>query len=294
MQFHGIFSAVAMPIDSDNQIDEFRLRSLVESTIEGGVHGLVTCGSTAEFAHMSTDERRRILEIVIEKNRGRVPVIAHTGAMTTGEAVELSRHAERSGAAGVMAVAPYYDHLSIDETMSYFRDIAHSISIPVIIYNLPLATGVNLTPEDLASIAEASGNIQYVKDTSGDYNQVTRLIHDYSDVISTFVGWDTMLLASFVEGAAGSIIGATNFLAPQLVTVYTAVQAGNLALAKRQWDEIYPVMRFLVSGGYVGGIKGAFDILGAPIGPPLAPVSDLSPERRSEFQKILEPLEIKL
>ncbi len=293
MQFRGIFSAVAMPIDADHQVDEWRLRSLVESTIGGGVHGLVTCGSTGEFAHISAEERRKILEVVLDQNQGRVPVVAHTGAMTTSEAIELSKHAERIGAAGVMAVAPYYDHLSIAETMSYFRDIADSISIPVIIYNLPLATGVNLAPEDIADIAAAAGNIQYVKDTSGDYNQITRLIHDYSDVISTFVGWDTMLLASFVEGAAGSIIGATNFLAPQLVTVYTAVQAGDLASAKRQWDEIYPVMRFLVSGGYVGGIKGAFDILEAPIGPPLAPVADLSPERREEFQKILVALEIK-
>lgn len=290
MTLKGVMSAVATPLDHEQKVAEARLRALVDSTIDAGVHGLVPCGSTGEFAHLSADERRRVLEIVLDQTAGRVPVVPQTGALSTAEAVDLSTHAERAGAAAVMAVAPFYDALDLNETSDYFRTIADAVGIPVMIYNLPLATGVNLTPEDLASIAGTAENIQYVKDTSGDYNQVTRLVHEYADVITTFIGWDTMLLAAFVEGVAGSIIGATNFIGRQLVAVYDAVQAGDLATARAEWSGIYPVLRFLVSGGYVGGVKGAFAALGDPIGSPRAPVAELTDGRRAELESIVRTL----
>ncbi len=187
-----------------------------------------------------------------------------------------------------MTVAPYYEPLDVDETKEYFRAVADSIQIPVVIYNLPVATGVNLEPHDIADIASKSQNVKYVKDTSGDFSQAAKLIHDYSDVVSTFVGWDTMFLGSFVEGAVGSIVGASNFIAPQLVGVYDAVQAGDIVSAKTQWNTIFPIMQFLVSGGYVAGVKGALDLLGKSIGEPRAAISALSSERTSELQAILK------
>lgn len=290
MVLKGVLSAVATPLGADQSLDEARLRTLVEATIASGVHGLVPGGSTGEFAHLTVDERRRVAEVVLDQTAARVPVVVHTGALTTAEAVALSKHAEQAGATAVMAVAPYYDRLTLAEARTYFRDIADAVALPVVVYNLPMATGVNFSPDDLASLAASAGNISYVKDTSGDFNQVARLVHDYSDVISTFVGWDTMLLAAFVEGAAGSIIGATNFLGSQLVALWDAVQLGDLSAARREWAEVFPVMRFLVSGGYVGGIKGAFEVLGASIGPPRAPVAGLDAERKAELEAILKPL----
>lgn len=290
MEFRGVFSAVATPMDSEQRVDRHRLGELVESTIQAGAHGLVPCGSTGEFAHLTNAERRDALEVVLTRTAGRVPVVPHVGALTNTEAVGLARHAEQAGASGVMAIAPYYDHLSLAEAKGYFCAIADAVSCPVVIYNLPLATGVNLSPEDLVGIARSAENIKYVKDTSGSYDQVSRLIHDYSDEIKTFIGWDTMLLAAFVEGAAGSIIGATNFLASRLVAVYDAVQEADLPTAQRLWHEIYPVMRILLSGGYVAGVKGAFDVLGAPIGSPRAPIAGISAERRREMDEVLTAL----
>ena len=289
-ELRGVLAAVATPFDADQRIYEARLRRLIDDLLDQGVHGLVPGGSTGEFAALTPDERRRLLEIVIDQNAGRAPVIAHTGAITTAEAIALSEHAVGLGSAAVLVLPPYKDRLSIAETAGYFRAIADSVPVPVVVYNLPLATGVNLTPEDIAGMAAQSPNIRYVKDTSGDYHQLTRAIHDYGDVFTTLVGWDTMLLAALVEGAAGCILGATNLAARPLVQLYDAVQAGDLAEARRQWARLYPVMRFLLSGGYVGGLKGALAVAGEPVGAPRPPLSGLTPERESEIAAIFETL----
>jgi 4-hydroxy-tetrahydrodipicolinate synthase len=291
-EFSGVLAAVATPFDSDYNIDEARLRQLVEDLLADGVTGLVPVGSTGEFASLSNDERRHITEVVVEQAAGRVPVIVHSGATTTQESVALSQHAAQSGAAGLLLLPPYKDRLSIEETSSYFQSVADSTPLPVIVYNLPLATGVNLSPEDIAGMVQSSPNSAYVKDTSGDWHQLTRSIHDYSDVYTTLVGWDTMLLGALVEGAAGCILGVTNITAKPFVRVYDAVQAGNLIEARAEWDRVYPLVRFLLSGGYVGGLKGSMEAAGKSIGASRAPVAGLSAERRAEVATILKALEI--
>lgn len=287
MSFTGVFSAVATPFSADEQVDEARLRSLVETTIAGGIHGLVPNGSTGEFQTQTLEERRRVAEIVLDQAAGRVPVVPHIGALRTSDVVDLAKHAEQSGAAGVMAVAPFYEPLELAEIKDYYRTIADAVSVPVMIYNLPVATGVTLSAEDVVEIADQAENIQYVKDTTGDFAQAARLIHDYSDKISAFVGMDPYFMANFLEGGAGTIVGATNVIAPQLVSVYNHVQAGDYLQAKAEWDNIFPVMQFFGSVPYVSGIKGALDILGASIGPARAPLHALNAERRAELTRLL-------
>ena len=287
-EFTGVLAAVATPFDAAEEVDEQRLRQLVDDLIGEGVHGLDPVGSTGEFASLTAAERRQIVEVVVDQAGGRVPVVAHTGAMSSKEAVELSRHAEQAGAAGLLLLPPYKDRLSIEETTTYFRSVADTTSLPVVVYNLPLATGVNLTPEDVVGMAEGSPNIAYVKDTSGDWHQLTRSIHDYSDVYRTLIGWDTMYLGALVEGAAGCILGATNVTAKPFISIYEAVQTGDLGTARAEWNRVYPVVRFLLSGGYVGGLKGAMDAFGKSIGDPRSPLAAISPERRSEISSILK------
>ena len=288
----GLLSALITPFEAGSEaVDEAGLRGLVDRHISEGIHGLVPCGSTGEFAAMTADERHRVTEIVIDQASGRVPVVAHVGAMTTAEAVAHARHAERSGAVGLMAVAPYYEPLSVPETKAYFRSIADAVQIPIVIYNLPVATGVDLPVEDLLDLARRAQNITHVKDTTGDFSRAARLIHDHSDEITTFVGWDTLYFASLVEGAPGSILGATNILTPQLVAIYDAVRDGRVPDARVIWDDIFPVMQFLIgSGGYVQAVRGGLDIAGHPAGPPRAPMQALSGERRSELEQLMSKL----
>ena len=234
----GVYSAVATPFTADQEVDETGLRSLVDRTVDAGIHGLVPCGSTGEFSTLSRSERERVVEVVIEQTAGRVPVVPQTGACSTREAVDLSRHAEKAGAEAIMVVAPYYEPFSTAELKRYYADVAGSVSIPVMAYNLPAATGVNLTPQILGDIINDVPNVKYVKDTSGDFTAAAQLIHEYGEAVSVFVGWDTLFLAALLEGAAGSVIGAANVVPGQLVAVYNAVAAGDLALARSHWKTI--------------------------------------------------------
>ena len=286
----GVYSAVATPFTAEQEVDETGLRSLIDRTIDAGIHGLVPCGSTGEFSTLTATERERVVEVVIEQAAGRVPVVPHTGACSTREAIGLSQHAERTGATAIMVVAPYYEPFSIAETKRYYADVAGSVSIPVMAYNLPTATGVNLTPSILGELISEVPNLKYVKDTSGDFSAAARLIHEYGDIVSVFVGWDTLFLAALLEGAAGSVIGAANVVPGQLVAVYDAVQQGDLARARNLWKDLFPLMASFVSGGYTAAIKGAMDLIGFSGGPQRSPGEEVDRDRREILRHSLKSL----
>jgi 4-hydroxy-tetrahydrodipicolinate synthase len=286
----GVYSAVATPFTVDQDLDESGLRRLVDRTIDAGVHGLVPCGSTGEFTALTRSERERVVEVVIEQTAGRIPVVPQTGATSTREAIELSRHAERLGADAIMVVAPYYEPFTIAETKRYYADVAGCVSIPVMAYNLPAATGINLTPQILGELISEVPNVKYVKDTSGDFTAAAQLIHEYGDAVSVFVGWDTLFLAALLEGAAGSVIGAANVVPHELVSIYDSVQSSDLASAREQWEALFPLMAAFISGGYTAAIKGALEIIGASAGPQRAPGADVDGDRLVTLKRHLETL----
>ena len=286
----GVYSAVATPFTTDQEVDETGLRALIDRTMAAGVHGLVPCGSTGEFSALTRAEREQVVDVVIEQAARRVPVVPQTGATTTREAIALSRHAEKLGAAAVMVVAPYYEPFSINELKRYYADVAGSIAIPVMAYNLPAATGVNLTPQILGELIDEVPNIKYVKDTSGDFTAAAQLIHEYGEAVSVFVGWDTLFLAALLEGAAGSVIGAANVVPSQLVAVYDAVEAGDLALARSLWKALFPLLNTFISSGYTAGIKAGMELIGHSGGPQRSPGADADAERLETLRQNLKAL----
>lgn len=276
-QLRGVLTALATPFAEDGNVDEASLRALVDRSIAGGVHGVVACGSTGEFSTLSSDERRLVVETVVDHVAGRVPVIAQTGATSTAEAIRLSRHAQSAGADVIMPVAPYYEPLTIDETLSYLRAVAGSVDIPVMLYNLPVATGVDLDPDTVGALARGTGNIRYIKNTTVDMAQTVRLIHNHGDVISTFVGWDSLLLSALAEGAAGVMAGTANVVPAELVAVYDAVSAGNLAQAREAWARVYPLIDAIMAQPFIPAVKAGLAAAGFPAGNPREPVAALDP-----------------
>ena len=286
----GVLSALLTPFDADDRVDDATLRRVVDRNIDGGVHGVVACGSTGEFTALSGAERRHVVETVIDQTAGRVPVVAQTGAQSTSEAIELSRHAERAGASVLMVVAPYYEPLTIDETKRYLRTVAESVSIPVMLYNLPSATGVNMTPEMVGELARDVENIQYVKNTSPDLAQAGQLIHNHADVVSTFVGWDSLLLAALVEGAAGVMAGTANVVAAQLVSVHAAVSEGDLGRARAEWEQVYPLIDAIMAAPFSPAVKTALGATGFAIGNPRLPVLPLDGEVAATIARLASAL----
>jgi 4-hydroxy-tetrahydrodipicolinate synthase len=277
-ELRGILTALATPFGADGSIDTKLLRSLVDRSVDGGVHGVVACGSTGEFAAMTDAERRLVVETVVEHVAGRVPVVAQTGATSTAQAIELSRHAQDVGASVLMVVAPYYEPLTLAETTDYLRTVAGAVDIPIMLYNLPSATGVNLSPETVGQLAREVENIRYVKDTSADMAQAGRLVHGYGDVVSTFVGWDSLFLAALTEGTAGVMAGTANVMPAELVSIHDALAADDLGRARAEWTRVYPLMDAIMSAPFIPAVKAALNAIGFPAGSPRPPLHALDAE----------------
>ncbi|WP_372672783.1 dihydrodipicolinate synthase family protein [Amycolatopsis kentuckyensis] len=289
-ELHGVLTALATPFTDDGAVDQVRLRALVDRSLDGGVHGVVACGSTGEFSALSGDERRLVVETVVEQVAGRVPVIAQTGATSTAEAIRLSRHAQSAGADVVMTVAPYYEPLSLAETLTYLRAVAGSVDIPVMLYNLPGATGVDLDPDTVGALAREVPNIRYIKNTTVDLAQSARLIHHHGDVISTFVGWDSLLLASLVEGAAGVMAGTANVVPAELVAVHDAVRAGDLASAREAWARVFPLIDAIMAQPFIPAVRAGLEAAGFPIGKPRAPIAGLAADAAAHIAELVSAL----
>jgi 4-hydroxy-tetrahydrodipicolinate synthase len=288
----GVLVALATPFAADSSVDESTLRALVDRTIDGGVHGVVACGSTGEFSALTVDERRLVVEIVVDQAAHRVPVIAQTGSTSTAEAIELSRHAQSVGADVVMPVAPFYEALSLAETTNYLRRVASSVDIPVMLYNLPAATGVDLSPDTVATLAREVENIRYIKNTTPDMAQAAQLIHNYGDLVGTFIGWDTLILSSLVSGAAGVMAGTANVVPAEIVAVYDAVRSGDLDAAREAWARVYPLLDAALSVNFIAAVKVALEAVGFPAGSTREPVLPLDPEdatRVSDLASVFRP-----
>lgn len=289
-ELRGVLTALATPFTESGELDLPKLRFLVDRSVNAGVGGVVAGGSTGEFAALSTAERELVVQTVIRHTAGRVPVIAQTGATSTVEAIRLSKAAEAAGADVLMLVTPYYEALTLEETVDYIKTVARAVSLPVMLYNIPDATGVNLDPQTISSLAREVENIRYVKDSSANFEQALQLIHHHSQDIATFIGWDAYTFSALAEGAAGVMAGAANVVPEQLVDVARRIEAGDITGALQQWRGVYPVIDSLLSLPFISAIKEALKIQGHPVGDPRHPVSPLTPEQAELVARALQEL----
>jgi hypothetical protein len=201
---HGVLPALITPFSADGaRIDADALAAIVERLVRAGVGGLVPGGSTGEFTTLSTAERRELVEVTVAAAAGRVPVVAGTGALSTRETAELSVHAERSGADAVMIVPPFYDALSWRELRAHYAAVAEQISIPIMYYNLPSATGVKLDLAQFRELQRVAG-VTSLKDTGGDAVAATELVQAGDSAPTLLNGWDTLTFARWPRGCARS------------------------------------------------------------------------------------------
>lgn len=286
-RLNGVLTALATPFDAHGRVDPGKLRMLVDRSIDGGVDGVVACGTTGEFAALSADERRVVVETVVKHTDGRVPVVAQTGAANTAEAIRLSRHAQDCGADVLMVIAPYYEALSLPETQGYFRAVAESVERPVMLYNYPSATGVNLDAETVGELARNVENIEYVKDSSGNMEQAAQLIHEHSEHVTTIIGSDNLILAALTEGATTVMAGTANLVPREIVSVQRAVAAGDFFTARTEWNRVYPVINALMTTPFVPALKAALEAVGCPVGVPRHPTQPLGSVSLARIQKII-------
>ena len=218
-------------------MDEGRLQSHIEQLIKAGVHGLVPGGTTGEFTAMTLDERKHLLELCIKHTRGRVPVVAGIGALSTKDGVDLATHAAKTGAAALMVVPPFYDPVNVEQLRELMADISAASNLPIMYYNIPSASGLTLSPQELASLSEVG--VQYLKDTSGNAPDFTELLFGLHDRITAFNGWDTLTFYALAAGAKGSVWGTLNLIPELLVKLWDALATrGDLQEGMRLWAKI--------------------------------------------------------
>jgi dihydrodipicolinate synthase/N-acetylneuraminate lyase len=284
----GILAAVPTPFTPDaERVDEDTLAAQADRLIGAGIHGLVTTGSTGEFSTLTPQEYRLVIQAYVAAADHRVPVVAGVGALSTRAAIDLARHAESVGADAIMLLPPFYGGVDVATLRAFVSAVAESISIPIVYYNIPAATGTRLTAREIADLADIPG-VDYLKDTSGDAVALTELLTAHADRIQAFNGWDTLTFYGLAAGARASVWGAASIVPELAVQLWeTLAVKAELVAAREQWKQLWAISDFLESVDYVAGIKAGLEIIGRPAGPARLPVQPLPADEREHFTRIL-------
>ena len=288
-EFHGVLPALITPFTEDGErIDGDALAAIVERLIGAGVGGLVAGGSTGEFTTLTGGERRELIETTVEAAAGRVPVVAGTGALSTAETIELSVHAERAGAAAVMVVPPFYDALSWRELLAHYTAVAERISIPIMYYNLPSATGVTLRADQLRELRRAA-RVTSLKDTGGDAVAATELVQAGEDGPALLNGWDTLTFAALAAGVSAVVWGTASIVPEQCVRLHRLlIDEIDLPAARELWARLWPLCSFLEGRSYSAAVKAACALVGDATGPTRPPLLGLDDAATAELARLLE------
>ena len=282
----GIIPAMVTPLTADDAINERALRRLATHLIDGGCHGLFAIGSQGEFWAFSAEEKQRVWEIVVAEARGRVPVYAGTAAVTTREAIALTRLAEKAGADAVSVLTPYFISPNDNELFDHYKAIAESTTLPVLLYGNPARTGVRLSTSLVARLAEVP-NIVGIKDSTGDLELAAEYIRTAPEKFSVLMGRDTLIYAGLLYGAKGAIAATAN-VKPRLVAdIYDKFLAGDLEGARRAQRALAPLRLAFSWGTFPVVIKEALDLMGMEGGPSRAPVGPLTGEQRERLKGVL-------
>ncbi len=270
---HGILAALVTPMTADEELDLATLEKTVAFLIGEGLHGLIPLGSTGEFYALSARERHEVLRVTVETAAGRVPVFAGANAGSTRDVVEFSRQAEKLGAAGVMLAAPYYSLPRPEELFEHFRAVNHAIGIPIMLYNYPGRTGVDMTPDFIERLCELP-QVRYVKESTGEISRVSTLIRRCGDRLGVFCGADTAALESFVLGAIGWVGGVANVIPRSHVELYRlSVEQKDFCTARGLYFQMLPLLNMMEGGGhYTQWVKAACGLVGRDVGPPRRPL----------------------
>ena len=284
--FSGAFTALVTPF-KNGEVDVEALESLVEFQIEGGIDGLVPCGTTGESPTLSEEEDRLVIETVVRVTAGRVPVVAGTGSNNTASAIKYTKMAEEVGADGSLQVAPYYNKPTQEGLFRHYTAIAENTSLPLVLYNIPGRTNVTIAPETIAQLAEIP-NIVGVKESTLSMNMVSdirRLCGEEFDILS---GDDPMTLPLLALGGTGVVSVASNIAPGAVSNMVAAMNSGDLARGREFHYRLLPLLRALSVETNPIPIKAAASLLGLCSDELRLPLVPMSGENLRNLQTVME------
>jgi 4-hydroxy-tetrahydrodipicolinate synthase len=280
--FKGSITAMVTPM-RDGRLDEEAFRSFVEWQVAEGSHGLVPMGTTGESPTLSHDEHKRVVEICVEVVKGRVPVIAGAGSNNTGEAIDLARHAEKAGADAVLVVTPYYNKPNQEGLYQHFKAVNDAVGIPIIIYNIPPRSVIDMSVETMARLFELK-NIAGVKDATGKIDRISLQRHACGPDFIQLSGDDSTALAVMAHGGHGCI-SVTSNVAPKLLSEFQeACMAGDYGRALTYQDRLMPLHRALFIEPNPTGVKYALSVIGKMADDVRLPLVKVTESTRKEIR----------
>ncbi|MBQ7336076.1 MAG: N-acetylneuraminate lyase [Clostridia bacterium] len=286
--FKGIFPALLTPFDGEGRINERALEDLIELNLRKGLQGFYVCGSTAEVFLLSEAERTRLYQAVREMVGNRATLIAHVGAISTEQAKGYATLATKLGYDAISAVAPFYYRFSFAEIKQYYYDIVNAAELPMIIYNFPNFSGVNLTVEQMGEFL-CDERFLGIKHTSNDYFALSRFKTVYPDKI-IYNGFDEMLLAGLSMGADGGIGSTYNFMAEKFLRLVELFQQGKMQQADALQKQINHIIAVLCQVGVMQGEKEVLNRMGVDFGECRAPFGKLTGEQKQLIETEILPL----
>ena len=272
MRFKGVYPAMVTPFTGEDEIDAEGMRSNIAYLEKGGVAGLVPCGSTGESATLTFDEHKKLVELTVDA--ASVPVIAGTGSNNTAEAVELTRYAQDAGADAALLIVPYYNKPMKSGLIKHFSAIAQACEIPLILYNIPGRTGINMDPETISTLAHEYSNVAGVKEASANFTQISNIIEITRGLdFSVLSGDDGLTLPMMALGATGVISVTADILPKQMGQLAQLCLEGNFAKARDVHYQLAPLFKALFIETNPIPVKKACDLLGLAGGPLRLPLT---------------------
>ncbi|MFO0707524.1 MAG: 4-hydroxy-tetrahydrodipicolinate synthase [Nitrospira sp.] len=282
----GSHVAIVTPFKK-GKVDERALGDLIEWQIAKGTNGIVPCGTTGESATLTHDEHNRVIELTVEVVRGRVPVMAGTGSNSTDEAISLTKHAKQAGADAALLITPYYNKPTQEGLYRHYKAIAESVDLPLVLYNIPGRTGVNMLPATIARLA-AIKNVVGVKEGSGTVQQASDIVQMCGDRLSVLAGDDSLTLPMMAVGGKGVITVTANIAPTEMAQMVKAFADGRVEEARRLHFQLSPLFAALFYETNPIPVKEALGMMGK-IDPELRlPLCPMSQDNREKLMKVLK------
>jgi len=283
--FRGVFPAIITPFKEDESLDEEGLRRNIEYLQKSGIAGIVPCGTTGESATLTFEEHKKVVEIAVDC--AKVPVIAGTGSNNTREAIELTRHAADAGADAALLITPYYNKPNDRGMFEHFKAVAEKCDIPIVLYNVPKRTGIDLKPDLVAKLSKIK-NISAVKEASGSPGQVAQIIElTQGGQFSVLSGDDDLTLPLMALGASGVVSVVANVAPRKTVAMVDAMLSGNLDAARKLHYELSPLVKAMFLETNPIPVKTAQKYIGLAGGPLRLPLAPMAPEKEKILAEVL-------
>lgn len=289
-EMKGIIPALQTPMHEDGSINEQEMRKQINRQIKAGVDAVFCLGTNGEFYILDEAEKVRVMEIYVDEVKGRVPVYAGTGCVSTAETIRLSKKAKELGVDILSVVTPYFAALDQEELYAHYAEVADAVDLPIVMYNIPMRAGNSIAPGTVGKLARNHSNIVGVKDSSGNFNNILSYIAAVEDIptFSVLSGNDALILYTLLAGGAGGITAIANILPDIMVSIYQNYLKGDMEAAKKAQGSIAPIRDCFKYGNPNSIVKCATNLIGQPVGPCRKPFGMVSEEAKKAIAATID------